>query len=87
MCDHVSFTLGANGYSVYKVLFIASCFFGGFCSSECDLQYVPYGPVLEVVPYLIRRAEENSDILGGVGKERRMLWNEFKRRLNPFAQK
>jgi proline dehydrogenase len=60
MCDHVSFTLGANGYAVYK--------------------YVPYGPVQEVVPYLIRRAEENSDILGGVGKETKMIWEELNRR-------
>ena len=44
-------------------------------------KYVPYGPVLEVVPYLIRRAQENSDILGGVGKELRLIQQEISRRL------
>jgi proline dehydrogenase len=44
-------------------------------------KYVPYGPVLEVVPYLIRRAQENSDILGGVGKELRLIQDEVSRRM------
>lgn len=44
-------------------------------------KYVPYGPVAGVVPYLIRRAQENSDILGGVGKEIRLLQTELKRRI------
>ena len=32
-------------------------------------KYVPYGPVKEVIPYLIRRAEENSSISGQTNKE------------------
>lgn len=39
MSDHLTYTLGLNGYKAYK--------------------YVPYGPVNEVMPYLIRRAHEN----------------------------
>jgi hypothetical protein len=27
-------------------------------------KYVPYGKIQEVMPYLIRRAQENSDALG-----------------------
>ncbi len=44
-------------------------------------KYVPYGPISEVMPYLIRRAQENSDLLGGVSLEREMLWKELKSRI------
>jgi len=43
-------------------------------------KYLPYGPVKEVMPYLLRRLEENSDIMGAVGKQRQMIWTELKRR-------
>jgi len=63
MCDFLTFTLGANNFSVYK--------------------YVPYGPWDQVMPYLVRRAQENSALLGGDGarKERRVLREELVRRL------
>ncbi|KAK9803261.1 hypothetical protein WJX72_001773 [[Myrmecia] bisecta] len=41
---------------------------------------IPYGPVQETIQYLIRRARENSDIMGGVGKETRMIRAELWRR-------
>ena len=44
-------------------------------------KYVPYGPIHEVLPYLIRRAQENSDLLGGVAVERGMLGGELLRRI------
>jgi len=45
-------------------------------------KYVPYGPVYEVLPYLLRRAHENSDLLSGnVAAERTLLLGELKRRL------
>jgi proline dehydrogenase len=47
-------------------------------------KYVPYGKIKEVMPYLIRRAQENSDMMGGVGTELRMLRAEILRRLKPF---
>ena len=43
-------------------------------------KYVPYGPVKEVVPYLVRRAEENSDMMKGASKEIKLLHRELKRR-------
>lgn len=43
-------------------------------------KYLPYGPVESVLPYLIRRAEENSAIAGQMGRELRMLEEELRRR-------
>jgi proline dehydrogenase len=44
-------------------------------------KYVPYGLVEEVMPYLTRRAQENSGMLGGAKNELMMLRKEIKRRL------
>ena len=43
-------------------------------------KYVPYGPVQDTVPYLMRRAEENSSAAGHMSRELEMLHNEIKRR-------
>lgn len=45
------------------------------------MKYVPYGKVEEVLPYLVRRAQENSDVTASMGQELAMLQREFKRRL------
>jgi|TARA_B110000196_G_scaffold37425_1_gene27943 proline dehydrogenase len=44
------------------------------------LKYLPYGPVKEVVPYLIRRANENSSVSGQSNRELDMISKELKRR-------
>lgn len=44
-------------------------------------KYVPYGPVREVLPYLIRRAQENSDALSGAAEQRDMMLAEVRRRV------
>ena len=43
-------------------------------------KYLPYGPVREVVPYLIRRAEENSSVTGDMSREYQLVQREMKRR-------
>ncbi|PHN06346.1 proline dehydrogenase family protein [Flavilitoribacter nigricans] len=43
-------------------------------------KYVPYGPVRDVVPYLIRRAQENSSVTGDMGREYALVHEEMKRR-------
>ena len=43
-------------------------------------KYVPYGPVEKVLPYLFRRAEENTSIAGQSGREYTMVKNELRRR-------
>ena len=44
------------------------------------VKYVPYGPVEAVLPYLIRRAHENTSISGQMGREVVLLMQEKKRR-------
>jgi proline dehydrogenase len=43
-------------------------------------KYVVYGPVREVVPYLIRRAHENSSVTGDMSRELALIVRELKRR-------
>jgi proline dehydrogenase len=43
-------------------------------------KYVPYGPVREVLPYLIRRAAENTSVKGQTGRELSLILAERRRR-------
>lgn len=43
-------------------------------------KYVPYAKVKDVIPYLIRRAEENTSVAGQTGRELNMLSAEMERR-------
>jgi proline dehydrogenase len=43
-------------------------------------KYVPYGPVREVLPYLIRRAEENTSVAGQTSRELSLILKERERR-------
>ena len=45
-------------------------------------KYIPYGPVRNILPYLIRRAEENTSIAGQTGRELALLEQERLRRKN-----
>ena len=49
---------------------------GGFNVAK----YVPYGPVKHVLPYLTRRAEENTSVKGQTGRELSLIKKERKRR-------
>jgi len=44
------------------------------------VKYVPYGPIESVVPYLMRRAEENTSIAGQSSREFLLIKKELKRR-------
>jgi len=43
-------------------------------------KYIPFGPVKDVMPYLIRRAEENTSVAGQTNRELALLKTERKRR-------
>ena len=43
-------------------------------------KYVPFGPVRDVMPYLIRRAEENTSVAGQTSRELGLIKTERKRR-------
>ncbi len=50
-------------------------------------KYVPYGPVKHVLPYLLRRVEENSSVSGQTGRELSLLLKELKRRKQVKSRK
>lgn len=43
-------------------------------------KYVPFGPIRDVIPYLMRRAQENSSINGQTSRELTLINKELKRR-------
>lgn len=49
-------------------------------SGYTTAKYLPYGPVKAVLPYLFRRAEENTSIQGQTGRELELIKEEIKRR-------
>ncbi len=48
----------------------------------CVAKYVPYGPVKSVMPYLFRRAEENTSVAGQSSRELLLIKKELRRRRN-----
>jgi proline dehydrogenase len=44
------------------------------------VKYIPYGPIKHVVPYLLRRAEENSSVKERSTMELELISKELKRR-------
>ena len=43
-------------------------------------KYLPFGPIKDVIPYLMRRAQENSSVSGQTGRELLLINKELKRR-------
>lgn len=74
----------AGGASFAQLLGMADALSFGLASrGHAVHKYVPYGPVREVLPYLLRRAVENGDVLAGGGAARELgaLRAELARRL------
>ncbi|KAL8446736.1 hypothetical protein Emed_004786 [Eimeria media] len=44
-------------------------------------KYLPFGPVEETIPYLVRRVQENGSVMGGARREAQCLLREIKRRV------
>ena len=44
------------------------------------IKYLPFGPIKQVIPYLIRRAEENTSVKGQTSRELQLIMKELKRR-------
>ena len=44
------------------------------------IKYLPFGPIKEVIPYLIRRADENTSVKGQTSRELDLIRSELKRR-------
>lgn len=43
-------------------------------------KYLPFGPIRDVIPYLMRRAQENSSVSGQTGRELSLIKRELSRR-------
>lgn len=43
-------------------------------------KYLPFGPIEDVIPYLMRRAQENTSVKGQTGRELALINRELKRR-------
>ena len=49
------------------------------------IKYLPFAPVSDVMPYLFRRAEENTSVKGQTSRELELISTELKRRQNGKA--
>ena len=49
-------------------------------------KYLPFGPIEDVIPYLMRRAEENSSLSGQTGRELALINDEIRRRKMKYVQ-
>ena len=50
-------------------------------AAGCNVsKYLPFGPLKDVVPYLMRRAQENTSVKGQTGRELRLIKKEIRRR-------
>ncbi len=50
-------------------------------AAGCNVsKYLPFGPIEDVIPYLMRRAQENSSVGGQTGRELLLIRKELKRR-------
>ena len=43
-------------------------------------KYLPFGPIKDVIPYLMRRAQENTSVAGQTGRELGLIKKEMRRR-------
>jgi proline dehydrogenase len=51
--------------------------------ANCSVsKYLPFGPIKDVIPYLMRRAQENSSVAGQTGRELGLIKKELERRKN-----
>eukprot|EP01066_Platyproteum_vivax_P010891 Platyproteum_vivax@DN4906_c0_g1_i1.p1 len=46
-----------------------------------SFKYLPYGPIKDTLPYLIRRAQENSSLMGASNKESQLIYHELYERI------
>lgn len=50
-------------------------------NNDCSVsKYLPFGPIRDVIPYLMRRAQENSSVAGQTGRELSLIKKEIARR-------
>jgi len=82
MAEH---KLPANDHRIYFAQLLGMSDHISFNLSNAEYnvaKYVPYGPVKEVMPYLMRRARENTSVAGQMGRELSLIVKEKARLKN-----
>jgi hypothetical protein len=81
-CDGLLLLLSSSSSLLLLLLLLVVVVVVGVVGGDDDnARYVPYGPVHEVMPYLIRRVQENSSLISDTKSQRQMLMQELRRRL------
>lgn len=78
MADHISLTCGKK--KNYQSNLSLNVFLKKANEGLKICKYLPFGPVRKVMPYLLRRINENKFVIGRTSEERKLLWKEIKRR-------
>jgi proline dehydrogenase len=76
-----NFTLNNKHIHFSQLLGMSDNITFNLAKAGCSVsKYLPFGPLKDVIPYLMRRAQENSSVKGQTGRELELIKKELRRR-------